>query len=247
MTRLWVMSDLHLESHRDGGRAFIESLEPPECDALVLAGDILSLKDFETARRLLEAFARKAPRLLFVPGNHEYYLTSPEQAEAVLAELERALPTLDVLRAGRVVELHGGQRVLGDTMWFEHSDSWRQWRRYLMDFRTIEGFEPWVYERHAAWVRFAQSELRRGDVVVTHHLPSQRSVHPKFADSPLNPFFVSDRSSLIAERQPALWIHGHTHERVDVHVGQTRIVANPHGYLREERDTRFDEALVVEV
>ncbi len=246
MTRLWLMSDLHLEFHRDGGRAFFDALEPPECDALVLAGDILSLSDETAAHALLSRFAQLAPRLLYVPGNHEYYGSSPAEADRVLAELEAQLPTLDVLRAGRVLELNG-QRVLGDTLWFERSDdpSWREYSRWLMDFETIRGFEPWVYERHAELLRFLDEELRADDVVITHHMPSLKCVHPKFEGSPLNPFFVSDQEKLIRERRPKVWIHGHTHERVDVHLGDTRIVGNPRGYPREERETVFDPALVV--
>lgn len=49
-------------------------------------------------------------------------------------------------------------------------------------------------------------------VVVTHHLPSGRSVAPRFAASVLNPAFASDLDHLIEEHEPALWIHGHTHE-----------------------------------
>jgi hypothetical protein len=69
-------------------------------------------------------------------------------------------------------------------------------------------------------------------VVVTHHLPSQRCVAPQWAGHPLNPFFVCELDALIQERRPAIWIHGHTHDSVDVRVGETRILCNPFGYPR---------------
>ena len=38
--RLQLLSDLHFEFHRDGGRSFVDSLDPGGIDVLVLAGDI---------------------------------------------------------------------------------------------------------------------------------------------------------------------------------------------------------------
>lgn len=38
---------------------------------------------------------------------------------------------------------------------------------------------------------------------------------------------------LIEKYQPTLWIHGHTHEKADYMIGNTRIVSNPRGYNRE--------------
>ena len=38
--RIQLLSDLHFEFHRDGGRAFTEALDPSSVDVLVLARDI---------------------------------------------------------------------------------------------------------------------------------------------------------------------------------------------------------------
>ena len=89
--------------------------------------------------------------------------------------------------------------------------------------------------------------MQSTDVVVTHHLPAQASVAPKWQGSPLNPFFVHDQEPLIRARQPQLWVHGHTHTAGDVRVGQTRIVANPLGYVGQEAQDGFVDRLVVEV
>ena len=77
--------------------------------------------------------------------------------------------------------------------------------------------------------------VQEGDVVVTHHLPSRRSVAPQFAGDPLNAFFLCDMERLILARQPLWWIHGHTHHPFDYQLGQTRVVANPRGYPSEAR------------
>ena len=47
---------------------------------------------------------------------------------------------------------------------------------------------------------------------------------------PCNAAFASDLEGVIAQYQPPLWIHGHMHNRVDVALGETRVLCNPAGY-----------------
>jgi hypothetical protein len=105
------------------------------------------------------------------------------------------------------------------------------------DFEAIKGFVPWVYEQnraHVAWL------VRGGDIVVTHHLPSPRSVPATYEGDPTNVFFVCDMEKLIEKRQPALWIHGHTHESCSHTVSATTVLCNPRKYPGEE-NARFDQ------
>jgi hypothetical protein len=51
---------------------------------------------------------------------------------------------------------------------------------------------------------------------------------------------------LIVAREPALWIHGHTHHAMDYRIGPTRILCNPLGYPHEANDG-FDPRLTVEL
>ena len=82
-------------------------------------------------------------------------------------------------------------------------------------------------------------------IIVTHHLPSVRSIPVRFSRSPLNPAFALDLEALITVYQPDLWIHGHTHDACDYRLGDTRVVCNPRGYPGEQ--TGFDAALLIEV
>ena len=61
-----------------------------------------------------------------------------------------------------------------------------------------------------------------------------------------NPAFASDREAVIARYEPALWIHGHMHNNVDVTLGATRVLANPGGYNAEENPD-YDPQLCVEL
>lgn len=89
-------------------------------------------------------------------------------------------------------------------------------------------------------------------IVVTHHLPSLRSVHQRFKEDPLTPAFASNCDDLL-DLGADLWIHGHTHDSFDYLAGKTRVVCNPRGYsdyygrgLRSENKL-FNPALIVEV
>ena len=67
-------------------------------------------------------------------------------------------------------------------------------------------------------------------VVISHNAPL---INPrtKYRNSPLRPAFNSlDIVAFIKERQPALWVYGHTHECDDQTMDGTRIISNQLGY-----------------
>jgi predicted phosphodiesterase len=84
--KLQIMSDLHLEMHADGGAAFIRALDPTGVDLLVLAGDITMAQHYEDLETVFEPLATKYHQILYVPGNHEYYRSSPKQVTRVQAD-----------------------------------------------------------------------------------------------------------------------------------------------------------------
>jgi Icc-related predicted phosphoesterase len=231
------VSDLHVEFHADGGRTLAEEIDPEGLDVLVLAGDIAVGQGIGPA---LDLFCRRFPAadIVYVLGNHEHYGTARAVVEAATAGARERNANLHVLD-GDVVEIRG-QRFLGGSLWFRDAPESRPHRSWLTDFQTIPGFVPWVFEENDRQLAFLRDELRAGDVVVTHHLPAYECVSPRFRGSPLNAFFVCDVEPLIRERAPALWVHGHTHDSVDVVVGETRIVCNPFGYARSEVNPAYD-------
>jgi predicted phosphodiesterase len=85
-------------------------------------------------------------------------------------------------------------------------------------------------------------------VVVSHHLPSWRSVAPAFARAASNAAFASDLDAMFGP--VALWVHGHTHNSFDYRAGATRVVANPRGYPMKDgafENPCFDPALLVRI
>jgi Icc-related predicted phosphoesterase len=239
---LRILSDLHFEFHPDQGRGFVKSLRVDADEILVLAGDLATPK---LLLKSLEMLCDRFRHVIFVAGNHEYYGRAPDEVHRILSEAVQRHANLHWLESAAVTV--DEQRFVGATLWFGEEAGRMPGRHFLNDFAVIDDFEPWVYAQHDRAVAFLNRTIRGTDVVITHHLPSQKCVLPKWQGSPLNPFFVHDLEPLILARQPKLWVHGHTHSAVDVTVGLTRIVANPLGYVGQEAQDGFVERLVVEV
>jgi predicted phosphodiesterase len=250
--KIRVLSDLHLE---------FQDWNPPdtEADIIVLAGDIHSgTRGVEWARRQFPITP-----VLYVPGNHEFYGRNIEETLSDLQKTGRRFG-VDVLH-GRGVTI-GGARFLGATLWTDfalHGGDAASLRRAMADaqygmsdFRLIRrGTHGLFRPEHAramhleqvCWMRERLADEFNGPtVVVTHHLPHPRSIHPKYSGSALNPSFASDLSDIVAP-PIAAWIHGHTHESCNYLESGTRVVCNPRGYGPFELNAAFDPVLTIEI
>jgi len=225
-------SDMHLEFWHPWHMRPV--VKVPDCDVLALVGDILTLKMFSAEERgeIWKAFSKKAELVLYLPGNHEFYGSNVDLALVDLLKMEASFPANVKMIQPDVehVQVYKGRRFLGGTLWFADDPTNVEYERYLGDFSHIKKFKPWVYEENRRTHDFLLKNVREGDVVLTHHLPSQKSVGPKYRSSPLNRFFVFPCDDIIESCKPALWLHGHTHSKFDYEVGQTRVVCNPMGY-----------------
>lgn len=228
MLTLQEMSDLHFELYPDNGKLFVDSLDPSGVDVLALVGDILSTRFYTQTRDRLKQLADKYKRILLVPGNHEYWGMSREETLNVLSNAVAGLHNVTLLN-NQVVTIEG-RRFLGGTMWFP---KWSPLHDFaasqLPDFKEIADFKDWVVDENKKFQLFAKKNLKKGDVVLTHYLPSMKSVAAKYKGSALNAFFVSEMDQLIQDRKPSLWIHGHTHFSFDYQISNTRVVCNPRG------------------
>lgn len=226
------MSDIHVEFFRGGfGRWLAEqarSSAEGSPDVLVLAGDIdvaLGL------RQTLRQFCDLWPKVVFVPGNHEFYGSSPSEVDQIRAALVREAPNLEWLDTqARVID---GVRFMGTTLWYPRPDPASSAAQRMNDYHKVRGFVPWVYEQNAKARELIRAKAAASDVVVTHHLPTVLAIHPQYAGDPLNHFFCDDHTTQIEAGGPKLWLFGHTHAPIDIHLGQTRLVCNPKGYPGE--------------
>jgi Icc-related predicted phosphoesterase len=240
--KIQLVSDSHIEFHRDGGRDFVSKLGAAGVDVLVLAGDICGCSAIE---EVVSGFCDRYPEVVYVIGNHELYGSGFVELRDSLARADSRSSNLHVLD-NSVAEI-GGRRFVGTTLWFPfHADNERH-EMALNDFRQIADFKGQVYGEHERAADFLFGNVCAGDIVVTHHLPSMRSVPPRYVRDPLNRFFVAPMDELIVDAQPLLWLHGHTHESVDYVAGATRVLANPFGYYPFAVNLCFDENMVIDL
>jgi predicted phosphodiesterase len=252
--KLHVVSDLHLS---------VAPYELPAtaADWIVLAGDIAR------PEQACAWAARLGKPVLYVAGNHEFYGSALDATMTALRRHSAGTPIHVLEREALIAD---GVRFLGTTLWSDFSivppsereDAVRQSVALVRDFSRIRvdgdghdrPFAPAdsiaLCERAGDWLARRLAEPFDGPtVVITHHAPSPRSIHPRFAGSPLNGCFVSDLERLMDGEHVRLWIHGHTHDSFDYTVAGTRVLCNPRGYAKNgvNENAAFDAGLVVTV
>lgn len=250
--RLHVLSDLHME-----GRPF--TLPDVDADVLVLAGDITTLAKHGTG--VVRSWAQARP-VVYVAGNHEYYRGLFPTAVAELPTEYTSAPGLHILENAewRFQDV----RFLGCTLWTDFNyyknptRGKRDAEELLNDYELIR-FDMGndtrkllpvdTLEAHNFSLNWLKGklwdELWAGKtVVVTHHMPSEKSVSPEFLTSDTNPAFVSRLDYLFPNVD--MWIHGHTHIACRYEADGCQVVCNPRGYNREDGNG-FDARLVVTV
>ena len=197
---------------------------------------------------------------VYVAGNHEHYKGSIKEGLEDGHYAAAQFPNVHFLENDFVII--DGVRFIGATLWTDYRIEGHpelamfHAHERMNDYRQIaKQRNPWqrflpetAYRMHQQSRRFIDAALKADPittVVVTHHLPHAKSIPSRFKGDLLNAAFASDLSDVIESGQPALWVHGHTHDNCDYQVGGTRVVCNPRGY--EDENQSFDAKLVVRV
>ena len=237
MAKLWILSDLHLETlpYPDNFRP-----DPPGFDVLVAAGDIWEGdpgRGFAVLRRL----AGDKP-VVFVMGNHEHWngIVSEDLALAPVLAARDGITLLD----GGSASL-AGCRFIGTTLWSDYRLAGE------LDPATPTG-EPIdiahdahggshlitigdaaALHRRARAALSAEMDAHDGTlplVVVTHHAPHPDCIAPAQRGTWNAGNSASDLSALTDSGRAALWVHGHVHHSLDLpRPGGTRLLCNPAG------------------
>lgn len=268
--KIWMLSDLHIKQ-----KDAISLVKPdsfPEADVCVIAGDVCD--SMHLSVNWAGKVVRPVMPVVYVLGNHEFYDTSIEFGRKNARMIAKAQDVTLLDDSSAViggVRFVGGTLWTDFELFATGEGVERKEQVALAMHKTKYGLADFtnIYLQGAAKNGVIPRFLRPKDtldlhrearcflerelaapfdgptVVVTHHAPHPLSVHPKYADDPVTPAFVSDMSKLIERTQPDLWIHGHVHQPFDYTVGRTRIACNPRGYGLENPDFEFSK--VVEI
>jgi predicted phosphodiesterase len=254
--KIRLLSDLH-------GEGYAFKYDRLDEDVVVLAGDI-NVGAHNVHDYIASTFPDDIP-IVYVAGNHEYYKHNFQQTNT---ELETLFAGTNVHFLNNKSVTINGVRFLGGTMWsdFELFGLQEKWfatkgaARGINDFHIINYTDQQHWhdrafttadceQLHAEWEKWIKHELANGNeneetVIVTHFCPSIQSVHDKWKNSAITPYFTSNKEHLMGRSK--LWLHGHTHDSHDYVIADTRVVCNPRGYGSENRG-QFNPELIINI
>ncbi len=264
--KLAIASDLHVEF------GDLDLVNQQAADLLILAGDIVQLKDLEKqsewgdrSRGFFQRVSQEFPRTLYVMGNHEHYSGDFAKGRRRFEAFCDSHAIANITLLDKETVTINGYDFIGGTLWtdFNNMDSFTMHNAAtaMNDYRGVKNSndtQTWKFlprhalQDHSRMVGYLQTcmdnykESGRTDrrvVVITHHAPSEASVHEKYRyDRLMNGNFYTNMDAFIeANPQIQLWVHGHMHDPFDYTLGETRVVCNPRGYIGyEQRSQEFE-------
>jgi len=256
--KLRIMSDIHIEF----GDLDVPVLEGEDEQILVLAGDVAPITQ-HIMIEFMDEMCFRFKHVVMIAGNHEYYskgsvVNSNVEFEQIKSDhenfhfLQNEMIVLDDII------------FMGAVLWTDFNDgdpiAMNNARYGMNDFVHIlyneKPFSPanWIAEnkisRDYLWDRLEEfKDDPRKKVVITHHLPSFKSISPQFYNTrgaELNSAYASDNMEEWLAMAD-LWVHGHTHVSLDYELRDCRVLCNPRGYVRYEENPDFDPELIVEL
>jgi Icc-related predicted phosphoesterase len=258
--KLYVTSDLHLE-FGDLDLVNTDNVDVLILSGDILVARDLERPDDRGDRvhGFLQRCHERFPHVVMIMGNHEHYDGDFSQSADIIREAVKDYDNFHVLEK-QSVEIND-YLFIGGTLWtdFNSGDPLTMWQATgaMHDFRGVKhsakghagGICKFVPEDaaldHEAMKQYIQDTIaerratgERSDrvIVVGHHCPSRQSIHPRYLqDFHMNGCYGSEMDSFILDHpEIVLWTHGHTHEDFDYHIGTTRVVCNPRGYIGYE-------------
>jgi predicted phosphodiesterase len=240
-----VISDTHLNISKPSDQELLKifSLQAPN---LILAGDIGD-PDEPTLYKFLDMARQRYKRVIYVPGNHEFYGREPgskKNPSLVLRwfqALDDKWPNFHFFyRRNEVID---GVRVLGTTGW-STEPSGTEWAKTIGE----EGRKD---------IKFLEEGIANSKepVLVITHYPSTLQVVQDNFKGKLSQFNYGQDLERLYRPPVHTWIFGHIHQKHDFLMpysssmygnGFVRILCVPHGY-HNEREQGAEKTLAFKV
>jgi len=269
--KISLVSDLHLEfgyQEMEGGDVLLLAGDIAEARTIIKQLHSTKVLPYTVGRLNAYDFfyheCAKYKQVFYVQGNHEHY---HGRFDKTYDELKRAMPANVTVLENEIVE-YEGVMFLGATLWTDMNKgdpiTLHSVKSFMNDYRVIQNFyaEKNLYYKLTPdatvaahrytkqYFKLMLSEHRdKPFVVITHMAPSFASVNEKYIkDTVINGGYASELSEFILDNENIkVWVHGHMHDPVDYMIGETRVLANPRGYVGHEDTSGFDPDLTFEV
>ena len=237
MLTIQIVSDLHIEYNN---YALVDPLYfiNPSADVLIMAGDIGSLYKYDQLHSFINGIAPYFKHVLYVPGNHEYYLPSKyepksiDQLKDVLRQLEDSIDNLTILDQNSVqIE---DICIAGATLWSDlkcelpkfvrvcHMTTAIYKANFQSDLDYITDMIDYCYEHKLKLI------------CVTHHVPTLDATGDMFKNDKYSSLYTSNLDHLLHKDKVDTWICGHVHYNFDFETEHgCRVVGNQSGKPKE--------------
>lgn len=235
MPRIYALSDLHSEFYKEGA----VPLPDVPADICVLAGDAGNVcgEGGPKLVRVLEQLRARYEAVVMCAGNHELF-GSAYDYDGTLERLRGICDRVGITFLDRSEATIAGIRFVGATLWSNiNAAGWLAINDKAHVFRSIKDYKA-AHERDLAYLRGALTADSPSTVVLTHHLPTTKLIHPRFQSfGAANSAFATDVLDQLDLTRVPLFFCGHSHEASEYVSGKTRFVLNPLGYKDERRVT----------
>lgn len=239
--KLKLISDLHYNLLTDNGKQHASDLNNDKYDVLVVAGDLSDNKNYKTHIDILAKTVTKP--IVIVAGNHDLW-----ESDSYESGIEHIKNCCSIHSNVHFLENDsitiGNQKFIGCTLWFDFQPT--NYDRKWSDIRNCQWLNDNVKRINQESIVYLNENISREDIVMTHHLPTQKSIHYSYAGDSCNKFFVSNMDYMIKEKQPKYWFHGHTHTGCNHMIDETNVVCNPLGYYFEPKG-RTQNGIIIDV
>lgn len=241
-----IVSDLHIEYKNDNIPDPLEFIIP-SAKILVLAGDIGSLYKIKQLEGFLLKLCPHFEVVIYIPGNHEYYMTQNIQPLPMyklidrLFEIEKRIPNLYILNQTSVVIAN--VCFTGCTLW---SNAQVNIPKFIV---RIHGMNNEIYrkkfESDVKYINNMIEYCHKNDlklVVMTHYCPTYEIINEYKKKDKFISLYVSELDHLLDKQKISVWCCGHIHRNFDIiSKGGTRVVGNQRGKPRDKiRDFKKD-------
>ena len=238
-----IASDLHIEYKNDDVPDPLDYITPVS-DILILAGDIGCLYKFQQLKGFLERLCVHFKQVLYVAGNHEYYVilnnnfVQPLSMEILLNRLytiEKSIHNLHILNQSSVVIPNTNICISGCTLWSKPEI-------VLPKFIVrIHGITNSIYEeKHKSDVCYIEKMIdycQKKDlklVMITHYCPTFEAISQDKKNDKYVSLYASELDNLLTSDKIHTYVFGHTHYNKNIiSKGGTRVVSNQKGKIKD--------------
>ena len=240
MFSVQIASDLHIEIIEENIKIDPLSYITPKADILILAGDIGSFYKFDQLYNFINDLSKYFKYILYVPGNHEYYMINNyEPLDIKILEnrkllLGQKINNLIVLDKNSV--LIDNVCIIGCTLW---SKPECKVPNFLV---RIKGINTYIYENNHKndldyihqMIEYCKNKKLKL-IVITHYPPSYKILKDSKKIDKFVSLYVNKLDHLLENKKIHTWICGHIHSNFNFMSKEgTRVVSNQLGKPKDK-------------